>query len=634
MVGGTPEAEELARYLRGLTSERTTRDLAARFGYGRTQWSEFLRGSKLIPSWLLRNVVMDLVDGPIRDAKLRQGCELLEAAEAAAAKASPTQRPAGSQAELELRLDDARKAQIEAQQTLMGTNQLVIMLLEMVSSLQRRCVRLEHERDQALAARGSSVPSIKEEIAETERRIVATEERLQRAREEREEAEDLRVTTHRVAEEHRMVLEEMQREAAQDSAVGRETLGGDDEAEEARPLWEYDRALEVADEQLTAHRRQMDRLWEEVGTGDSQRDGAQQVISGEVVRQDSADNAGRLPDRPSDVGLSPAASNPERGAGPPQQRAGQRTSAPFGKAVQLEPFPSEWDSLLCLALSPDGTLAAAGGTDGVVRLWNPATGERAGEFRTGHDENVYTVQFSPDGTLLAAGIADGLVRLWKVGAREPVEHPPFGHTGAVHAVAFSPDGTRLAVAGADLMVQLWNPATGQPAGELPTGHEKPVYTVAFSPDGAHLVTGSPGGGPRLWNAASCQPDDQPLTTPLETAVRAVSFSPHDGALLAAAGDDAVVRLWNMASRQPVAVLPAGCGSPLRAVAFSPDGILLASGGDDGVVRLWNPGTGQPAGELPTGCESPLHAIAFSFDGTLLLSADDDGVVHRWALRAG
>ena len=76
---------------------------------------------------------------------------------------------------------------------------------------------------------------------------------------------------------------------------------------------------------------------------------------------------------------------------------------------------------------------------------------------------------------------------------------------------------------------------------------------------------------------------------------AVAFS-RDGKLLAAAGGDGMVRLWNPATGQPVgAPLPAGTGGGVTAVAFSPDGKLLASAGADGTVRLWNPATRQPAG---------------------------------------
>ncbi|MGW2027565.1 AAA family ATPase [Streptomyces decoyicus] len=282
MSAGTPEAEELALYLRELTYGLTTRALEERFGQGRTQWSEFRKGSKLIPQWLLQNVAKALVTGPLWEAKFQQGRELLEAAEAAATRARAAKRPTGSQAELQLRLDDARKAQIKAQQMLMNANQLVIMLLGLVASLQSRCARLQRERDQALADYSGSASS---EIVVAEQRIVAAEERLQRARREREEAEDLRVIAHQRAEEHRIALHGKQ--SAQ--VPNADTVGGDT-AEAAHPLWEYDQVLEAADAQLDEQRHEMDRLWKKVGTSDPQEQEGQQVITGEVVRQDSADN--------------------------------------------------------------------------------------------------------------------------------------------------------------------------------------------------------------------------------------------------------------------------------------------------------------------------------------------------------
>ena len=76
-------------------------------------------------------------------------------------------------------------------------------------------------------------------------------------------------------------------------------------------------------------------------------------------------------------------------------------------------------------------------------------------------------------------------------------------------------------------------------------------------------------------------------------MNAIAFSP-DGKLLASAGTDGSISLWNPATGQPVrAPLPAG--SNVDSVAFSPDGKLLASGGTDGTVRAWNTAAFQAAG---------------------------------------
>src|SRR5262249_16477878 len=92
-----------------------------------------------------------------------------------------------------------------------------------------------------------------------------------------------------------------------------------------------------------------------------------------------------------------------------------------------------------VAVSSNGNLGPSAGGDGVIRLWDAATGKALRKLLTKGNPWNASVQFSPDGTALVAAGADGLLRLWDVdsGNERLVLH---GHKGAAYAATFSPDG--------------------------------------------------------------------------------------------------------------------------------------------------------------------------------------------------
>ena len=71
----------------------------------------------------------------------------------------------------------------------------------------------------------------------------------------------------------------------------------------------------------------------------------------------------------------------------------------------------------------------------------------------------------------------------------------------------------------------------------------------------------------------------------KNAVASVSYSP-DGRLIASAGMDSTIRLWDAANGQPVRTL-SGHQDEVYAVIFSPDGKFLASSGYDQQIILWD-----------------------------------------------
>src|SRR5262249_47183420 len=81
------------------------------------------------------------------------------------------------------------------------------------------------------------------------------------------------------------------------------------------------------------------------------------------------------------------------------------------------------------------------------------------------------------------------------------------------------------------------------------------------------------------------------------AVNAVVFSP-DGATLAAACSDGLIRLWDVLSGDLRRTF-SGHVAAARRLAFAPDGRTLPSLGDDNPINLWPLGTGQQLFTLAT-----------------------------------
>ena len=158
----------------------------------------------------------------------------------------------------------------------------------------------------------------------------------------------------------------------------------------------------------------------------------------------------------------------------------------------------------------------------------------------------------------------------------------------------------------------------------------PVYFVALSPDGRHLVTAGQEAVVRVYNLASTK-----LLFLIDThqvEVNSVAFSP-DGQTLASAGDDGTIALWQMNWKEANALkLRVIKAHPFQVfnVLYSSDGRTLISAGRDTVIRLWNPKTGDSLGVL-TGHRDTAGSIALHPAGKWIASAGHDSEILIWDL---
>jgi len=109
-------------------------------------------------------------------------------------------------------------------------------------------------------------------------------------------------------------------------------------------------------------------------------------------------------------------------------------------------------------------------------------------------------------------------------------------------------------------------------------------------------------------------------------VRALAYS-HDGAILASAGDDHTIRLWDRATGESLTRLK-GHTDAVRGLAFHPDGKHLYSGSWDGTIICWV--ADRPNRNRLTQPRDPVWSLAISPDGyDLAFSADKRVRVWRF-----
>lgn len=297
----------------------------------------------------------------------------------------------------------------------------------------------------------------------------------------------------------------------------------------------------------------------------------------------------------------------------------------------------------CMALAPDGKRIACGGPDGIVTLWDTATGSSLYES-PGSPAEVNWVNFTRDGRRLAS--LQETVCLWdaKSGQLQPdVVFGPQYLYGGVHALDIAPNSRLLAI-GETEMVTVYDLQLRKAWQSLPLQDSLLMHnTVAFAPDSKTLAIGFETGGNdcavHLWPVAQKRPQRTVVVQKGDAPwLTSVTFSP-DGKLLACGynvngfGPDAwlgLVRLWRVADGKLLRTLK-GHHNTVWRVVFSPDGRTVATASDDKTVRLWDVATGGTRRILRH--QAQVQSVAFSQDSRLVASGDGN-VVKLWDAASG
>ncbi|MEK6234618.1 MAG: WD40 repeat domain-containing protein [Planctomycetales bacterium] len=167
--------------------------------------------------------------------------------------------------------------------------------------------------------------------------------------------------------------------------------------------------------------------------------------------------------------------------------------APRGKLVRSLKCPVA--DLRAAAFSPTGEFLAAGGRNGVVRIWNAPDWNVARDLSIGN-RRVRALAYSDDGSLLACAGDNRTIRVFdaRSGEERMVLTSP---SGSVPSLVFC-GRNRLAAGGSDNVIRVWDLLENREERRL-VSHTGSVAALAYDRAGKLLISGSFDCTVRLWN---------------------------------------------------------------------------------------------------------------------------------------
>jgi RNA polymerase sigma factor (sigma-70 family) len=266
--------------------------------------------------------------------------------------------------------------------------------------------------------------------------------------------------------------------------------------------------------------------------------------------------------------------------------------------------------------------ASNAANDRVISVWEAATGKEVRQLG-GHRGAIVEAAFSPGGRLLAAVCRDGLLHVWQVATGKQLPAPRC----APYPLAFAPDGKALAFTDPTGQLRLWDVAAGKvlctfkPRGQ---GGLYP-YVLGFSGDGKTLFRSNWEMRLDAWDVATGKylrevpgiPDRRDPSW-IGKFGHAPLILSADGRTLALPGKDGTACLVELATGQLRRSF-AGRQGGVTCLAFAPDGKSLASGSGDSTVLVWDlaapaPGEKPVRGPLTAAVREALWADLGSTDG--------------------
>lgn len=281
-----------------------------------------------------------------------------------------------------------------------------------------------------------------------------------------------------------------------------------------------------------------------------------------------------------------------------------------------------------LAVDPSNMWFASGCRDGLIKIWDIASG-RLRITLTGHISGVRGLAVSSRHPYLFSCGDDKMVKCWDLEQNQVVRHY-HGHLSGVYCLSLHPTENILITGGRDSVGRVWDMRTKEQIHCL-TGHTNTLGAIRCLNDEPQIITGSYDTTIRLWDLKMAR--TMTTLTHHKKSVRALALKTERSSFASGATDN--IKQWTLPEGNFIQNL-SGHDSIVNCLGTSDKHNVLVSGADNGTLFFWDWRTGYNFQRLssppqPGSIESEAGILAMTFDqtGARLITGESDKTIKMF-----
>jgi len=330
----------------------------------------------------------------------------------------------------------------------------------------------------------------------------------------------------------------------------------------------------------------------------------------------------------------------------------------------LQRFHSVNSDVVCMSLSKDGAMLAAGFSSGEITIWNTNTFETQQHFKAhphqisaiaidaksgilasgdimgsistwdtaenkllntykGHEGQITALDIGPDSQYLLSASKDNTAAIWDLGNHK-IHYNLIGHLSAVNTARFISE-TMVATGSDDKTISAWNVQTGEIAYTL-IGHKDKVINISMIGKN-QFISISADQEVIVWDRTSMKEVDR-----FDDKGQAIKQVMFEGDKMVKLHKDHSITISNFAERKKIETIKLE-SAPIISGSVCNTRNFILSGNENGMIQKHLLSNGDLI-QYFQAHNKAIRQIAISPDGNLTASAADDKLVKIWNTDSG